>query len=53
MPNPQDLYRILRYEAHLSKQFYVALHELEAQQERRQGRAAPLARVDIQGLPEA
>jgi hypothetical protein len=52
LPYPEDVDRIVRYEAHLSKQFYLALHELEAQQERRQGRAAPLARVDIQGLPE-
>jgi hypothetical protein len=42
-----------RLEAHLSRQFYLALHELEAQQARRQGQAAPLARVDIQGIPEA
>jgi hypothetical protein len=53
MPYPEETDRIIRYEAHLSRQFYQALHELEAQQARRQGQAAPLARVDVQGLPEA
>lgn len=43
-----DLQRIGRYEAHLSRQMYQALHELEALQSRRRGAAAPLARVDVQ-----
>jgi hypothetical protein len=53
LPYPEETDRIIRYEAHLSRQFYLALHELEAQQARRQAQAAPLARVDIQGIPEA
>jgi hypothetical protein len=48
LPNENDLKTIARYEAHLSKQMYQALHELEALQARRRGRAAPLARVDVQ-----
>jgi hypothetical protein len=43
-----DLQRISRYEAHLSRQMYQALHELEALQTRRDGKAAPLARLDVQ-----
>jgi hypothetical protein len=42
-----DLEKIARYEAHLSRQMYQALHELEALQARRVGNAAPLARVDV------
>ena len=51
LPYPEDTDRIVRYETHLSRQLYQALHELEAQQARRQGQAAPLARVDVQGIP--
>jgi hypothetical protein len=43
-----DLQRVSRYEAHLSRQMYQALHELEALQTRRGGKAAPLARLDVQ-----
>ena len=43
-----DLQKIARYEAHLSRQMYQALHELEALQSRRRGTASPLARVDVQ-----
>jgi len=43
-----DLKKIGRYEAHLSRQMYQALHELEALQSRRRGVATPLARVDVQ-----
>ncbi len=48
LPEEADLQKIARYEAHLSRQMYQALHELEALQARRGGRAAPLARVDVQ-----
>jgi hypothetical protein len=48
LPSEEDLQRIARYEAHLSRQMYQALHELEALQKRRAGREAPLARVDVQ-----
>ena len=43
-----DLKKVARYEAHLSRQMYQALHELEALQSRRRGAATPLARVDVQ-----
>jgi hypothetical protein len=48
LPFEADLEKINRYEAHLSRQMYQALHELEALQKRRGGEAAPLARVDVQ-----
>jgi hypothetical protein len=35
---------------HLSRQLYKALHELEALQVRRLGGAAPLARLDVDGM---
>jgi hypothetical protein len=47
LPRGGDLQLIARYEAHLSRQMYQALHELEALQARRGGKAAPLARVDV------
>jgi hypothetical protein len=43
-----DLQTISRYEAYLSRQMYQALHELEALQSRRGGKATPLARLDVQ-----
>jgi hypothetical protein len=49
LPGEQDLQKISRYEAHLSKQMYQALHELEALQTRRAGGVAPLARIDVHG----
>ncbi len=48
LPSEEDLQKIARYEAHLGRQMYQALHELEALQRRRSGREAPLARVDLQ-----
>jgi hypothetical protein len=48
LPFEADLEKINRYEAHLSRQMYQALHELEALQKRRGGEATPLARVDVQ-----
>jgi hypothetical protein len=47
LPGVEDLQKIARYEAHLSRQMYQALRELEALQARRAGKAAPLARVDV------
>jgi hypothetical protein len=35
---------------HLSRQLYKTLHELEALQVRRLGGAAPLARLDVDGM---
>ena len=48
LPSEEAMQKIARYEAHLSRQMYQALHELEALQKRRSGREAPLARVDVQ-----
>jgi hypothetical protein len=51
LPSEADLQRIARYEAHLSREMYKSLHELEALQGRRAGQPAPLARFDVHGLP--
>jgi len=53
LPRPDDLEHLIRYEAHLSRQLYQALHELEARQARRTGDPAPLARLDVSTLTEA
>ena len=53
LPDDKTLEKISRYEAHLSRQLYKALHELEALQTRRLGGAAPLARLDVDGLVES
>jgi hypothetical protein len=50
LPDEKTLEKVSRYEAHLSRGLYKALHELEALQIRRQGGAAPLARLDVDGL---
>jgi hypothetical protein len=50
LPDETTLQKITRYEAHLSRQLFQALHELEALQTKRSGGAAPLARLDVQGL---
>ena len=52
LPPDSRLNTIIRYEAHLNRQLYQALHELEALQARRRGEPAPLARVQLHGLPE-
>jgi hypothetical protein len=49
LPDEKILERIARYEAHLSRGLYKALHELEALQARRTGGAAPLGRVEGEG----
>ncbi len=48
LPHPLDIDKIVRYEAHLSRQLYQALHELEAMRAARHGQPAPLLRVDVQ-----
>lgn len=53
VPDREDLDRLIRYEAHLNRQLYQALHELEARQARRAGEPAPLARLDVNTLSEA
>ncbi len=50
LPDDRTLEKVVRYEAHLSRLFHKALHELEALQTRRSGGAAPLARLDVDGL---
>ncbi len=50
LPDDETLGKVARYEAHLSRLFHKALHELEAIQIRRTGGAAPLARLDVDGL---
>lgn len=50
LPGADTLDKIQRYEAHLNRQLLHTLHELEAMQERRMGRAAPLARLDVSGV---
>jgi hypothetical protein len=49
VPSDSVAQRVPRYEAHLSRQAFQALHELEALQARRNGRSAPLARLDVSG----
>jgi hypothetical protein len=50
LPDDKTLEKVSRYEAHLSRLFHKTLHELEALQSRRSGGAAPLARLDVDGL---
>jgi hypothetical protein len=53
LPDEKTLEKISRYEAHLSRQLYHALHELEnLQKYRTTGEGVPLARLDVQGLSE-
>jgi hypothetical protein len=53
LPDEKTLEKVSRYEAHLSRQLYHALHELENLQKHRiTGEGTPLARLDMQGLPE-
>ncbi len=47
LPAPTALRPIMRYEAHLNRQLTQTLHELQALQDRRSGRHAPLARLDV------
>ncbi len=53
LPGEKTLEKVSRYEAHLSRGLYKALHELEAVQLRRSGGAAPLARLDVDGLVDS
>jgi hypothetical protein len=53
LPDEKTLEKVARYEAHLQRGLYKALHELEALQARRQGGSAPLARLDVDGLTES
>ncbi len=53
LPDDKTLEKVARYEAHLSRGLYKALHELEALQTRRLGSSSPLARLDVDGLTES
>jgi hypothetical protein len=50
LPGDKTLVKVARYEAHLSRGLYKALHELEAMQTRRSGGVTPLARLDVEGM---
>ena len=50
LPDAMTLEKVARYEAHLSRGLYKAMHELEALQARRSGGSVPLARLDVDGL---
>ena len=50
LPDEKTLEKVSRYEAHLSRLLFKALHELEALQVRRSGGVVPLARLDVDGL---
>jgi hypothetical protein len=50
LPGEETLQKVARYEAHISRQLYQALHELESLQKRRTtGEGAPLARLEVNG----
>ena len=53
LPRVEILEKVARYEAHLSRGLYKAMHELEALQIRRLGGSAPLARLDVDGPAES
>ena len=53
LPRVEILEKVARYEAHLQRGLYKAMHELEALQTRRLGGSAPLARLDVDGLAES
>jgi hypothetical protein len=50
LPDEKTLEKVARYEAHLSRGLFKAMHELEALQTRRLGGSAPLARLDVEGM---
>ena len=52
LPVPLELQNLSKYEFRLSRQLLHAMHELQALQDRREGRDAPLARVDVHGGPD-
>lgn len=47
LPTGEVTQKVARYEAHLERTLYRAMHELEAMQERRAGGSTPLARVEV------
>jgi hypothetical protein len=51
IPNDWHMRTIMRYEAHLHRQYIQTLHELKAIQARREGNPTPLARLNITAPP--
>ena len=49
LPHPLDIEKIIRYEAHISRQVHQGMHELEAMRAERRGQPSPLVRVDHNG----
>ena len=47
LPGAIDLDKIVRYEAHLRRLLFQALHELEARRAERRGQPAPILRIDV------
>jgi hypothetical protein len=52
LPQGNELDKIMRYEAHLTRQWVQANHQLEVLQKQRRGEATPLARLDVHGVAE-
>ena len=52
VPSQHTTDKLAKYEAHIERGLYRAMHELEAMQDKRAGRAAPLARLEVHGLGE-
>ncbi len=51
LPGAKELKSIARYETHLDRQYYRALHELQELQARRRGDPPLRAQVEVHGLP--
>jgi hypothetical protein len=51
LPAEDVMEKVMRYEAHLSRELYKSIHELEVLQARRRGQQTPLVRLDVSGLP--
>ncbi len=47
LPVATELDKVIRYEAHLVRQLFQALHELEALKKQARGEPTPLARLDV------
>jgi hypothetical protein len=52
LPLSNELDKIMKAEAHLSRLFNQHEDRLEVLQKQRRGEATPLARLDVQGVPE-
>jgi len=52
LPVPLELKNLSQYEYRLSQQMVQAMRELQALQDRRQGRNAPIMRVAVEGIPD-